>query len=282
MHKNNLKNNFILLTIFAVISAVNITTPANAFEFNNKLLGKANVSIGYNFQQVKSQDILNIEPDGNLNFHTLTLGGGFNVYYKLSHTIHPFFGLDIEGRVPLKTDVITEHYRDISGTVEKKSVKDFWKINDFISVHIKLGTQFNLHNNIAISPYGLIGFNILSSSSTGYVGLDEYGEPNGHSPWKISDGLNDIKHHYSLSRTYIGISTGIGVNIAYQINSYMAVFSAIEYQFHMVKNQNIYSHHHLIYDKYVGGDNSDEWTGNRKVNDYQSHQMSVKLGMSFM
>ena len=40
----------------------------------------------------------------------------------------------------------------------------------------------------------------------------------------------------------------------------------------------------IIYEakEYVGGDNSDEWTGNRKVNDYQSHQISIKLGVEFM
>ena len=63
------------------------TTNADAFEINKSFYGTTEFAFGYNFQKVKSQDILNIEPDGNLNFHTLTLGGGFNVYYKLSHTI---------------------------------------------------------------------------------------------------------------------------------------------------------------------------------------------------
>lgn len=258
------------------------TTNADAFEINKSFYGTTEFAFGYNFQKVKSQDILNIEPEGNLSFHSLALGGGFNVYYKLSHTIHPFLGLDIEGRIPLKTDIITGRYIGSFDNGEKKSVKDFWKINDFMSVHIKFGTKFNIANNTTISPYGLIGFNILSSSSIGYVGLDENGEPNGQSPWKWNDGSTDIKHHYSLSKTYIGMSAGIGVNVAYQMNNHIALFGAIEYQYHMVKNQNIYSYHHLIYDKYVGGNNSDEWTGSRKVNDYQSHQMSVKLGMSFM
>ena len=262
--------------LLASVITIPATLSAQAYDFNDKIYGKANLSIGYSFQEYNSKDIEIVNGDEftNKNFHTILIGGGYDIFYGASNLVHPFIGLDFEGRIPMKYNLI-KHYWNGDGNADK-----FWSIKDFFSAHLKFGAKFNVSSSFALSTYGLFGLTLLQSGSKGYVSIDEDGNFHGHSAFKNED--ENITTKYNIAKTYIGISTGAGVNAIYNFNNKFAIFTAVEYQCHILKNQNIYTYHHMVYDKFVGGNNADEWTGTEKINDYISHQVGVKLGVQFL
>ena len=129
-----------LTLLSAPIFASTISHNVNAVDFNDKVYGKMSFSFGYAYQKDSSKGIE--EASSGLNgvekdYQHIILGAGYSFYYKSCDTIHPFVGLDIEGRVPVKTYIDKQDWRG-------QNAKDYWKINDFLSVHLKLGAKFVL------------------------------------------------------------------------------------------------------------------------------------------
>ena len=158
--------------LLASVITIPATLSANAYDFNDKIYGKANLSIGYSFQEYNSKDIENVNGGDeftNKNFHTILIGGGYDIFYRASNLVHPFIGLDVEGRIPMKYNLI-KHYWNGDGNADK-----FWSIKDFFSAHLKFGAKFNVSSSFALSTYGLFGLTLLQSGSKGYVSIDEDG-----------------------------------------------------------------------------------------------------------
>ena len=265
-----------LLPLATIITA-SASSQANGINLTDKVYAKANVSIGYSWQKIESDFIQeNVYGTENTKFRTFDIGIGLDAYYKLSNVFHPFIGLDFQGRVPIKTDVVEKHWTG-------ESAKGFWKINDFFSTHLKLGVKTLITKKVAISPYGLIGFNLIQSSSKGYVGIEEDGTFSGHSPFVIPATRWNVAVDtpYNLSKIYVGLSTGVGLSFSYDISDSLSLFGAVEYQYHMSKSK-INSYHHLVYDEFVGGNDAEGWATASKIRDYQLHQMSIKFGVQFL
>ena len=256
--------------MLAVIITCISNMDAKSYNLGDDFYGKVYIGAGYAFQQSRTDGIKVIEPRPNQNFRVAIVNVGNNFYYRFSDVFNPFVGLDVEGRIPLKTNVIDHFWTGADA-------KDFWRINDFLSTHLKIGIKMNIFNELALSTYGLIGFTLVQSASKGYVGINNHGVFTGHSPVPTADA--DRK--YNLSKTYIGLSTGFGISTTFNISEGFAVFGAVEYQFHMVKSK-IASYHHLVYYEFVGGDNADGWVGHSRISDYKLHQISVKLGFEFL
>ena len=168
----------LLLCSTALVAILSVN--AGAMDFSKDFYGKANVSIGYSVQILDGdlKDLVNnmktspaVSGASKLT-HGLTLGIGYNFYYKLSNVFHPFIGLNIEGRIPLKTKLYSFTHLNYSV-----------KFIDFFAAHAKLGTQLILSKNIAIAPYYLAGFNVAQLTD--------------------DDDLNERK---------IGLSTGAGID----------------------------------------------------------------------
>ena len=188
--------------------ALGVTANANAMEFGKNFYGKANATIGYSLQVLDGDlkdEIDTMERSGGYDTskttHGLTLGIGYNVYYKLNNFVHPFVGLNVEGRVPLKADLYTYYDYNNLGYVTDTPTLNF---EDFLSIHAKLGAKMNLAKNIDVAPYYLIGFNVAKLVDNGEDGVD---------------------------KTKAGLSTGVGVDTIL-FNRYLV---GVEYKYSMVK-----------------------------------------------
>ena len=169
---------------------------ANAMDFGSNFYGKANVNLGYNLQgyQGDVKNLINDAKDENADTnkynHGITIGVGYNFYYKLNKklfdkTIHPFVGLDITGKIPVAgTKLIKEtdevRTEDEEGNAEG-SENAGNKIGEYFMFHVKAGAKLELNKDVAISPYYMLGFNVLK--------------------YKVD----------SESKTTAGLSTGVGV-----------------------------------------------------------------------
>ncbi len=258
--------------IFAI--ALFLNKFAFAYDLSNKIYTNVNVSIGYTFQSSVSEGILDaVAIDYNKKFHSILFGAGVNFYYKINK-VHPFIGIDIEGRMPINPGILNDDKIDVYGTTNFTTKKQ-WVLNDFMSFHFKFGSKFILYKNIEMSIYGLIGANLLQSASTMYTSLDANGRFLSHSTTNTTGNLKED----NLSKVFVGISTGVGVNAIYNIKNNLSIFTAIEYQYHMVNNVDTY--HHLAFYEYINVGNADEWTGCAKVK-YKAHQVTLKLGVQFL
>ena len=266
-----MKRSSILLSIVCFVSIA--SSNADALDFGDHFYGKANFSVGYAYQKDKSKGITDLTDNAESNYQHVSIGTGFDVYYKACDIVHPFVGLDFEGRIPVKTYVMKEHWRG-------ENAKDLWKINDFFSAHLKLGARINLTKEFALQPYGLIGFNLLQTSTKAYNGYNQDGVPSGHSPVYTEEE----NHKFNYATYHVGLSTGVGINVIYDVSKKFAIFGAVEYQYHNTNNVNNYHHlyyYKLIDGKYYEGSNAEEWTGTKKVN-YRVHQIGVKIGIQFL
>lgn len=240
-----------------------------AYDLNNKLYTNVNISIGYTFHKSVSEGIEEaVIGDYNKNFHSILLGTGINFYYKLNK-VHPFIGIDIEGRIPMNPGILNDN--EVPFVTTKKE----WLLNDFMSFHFKFGSKFIITNDIEMLIYGLVGGNLLQSASTMYSKLDDNGKFLWHS---AKNTTGDLDEDY-LSKVFVGVSTGVGMNVIYNIKNNLSIFGAIEYQYHMVNN--VDTHHHLAFYKYINEGDANRWTGCDKAK-YKAHQLTLKLGVQFL
>lgn len=237
-------------------SAIMATANYNALshDFSDKVYGKANVSIGYQFQAIGNSAIKDrikqAEEFGNTmnyNYHTLTFGVGYDFYFKVLDFIHPFVGLDIESRIPVKNSVF------IKQPDGKEWPSTYWKLTDFMSFDLKFGSKFIINKDNAIQLYGLFGMNLLMSSTAGY----DRSKPAG--------GIN-------TSEPYVGLNVGGGLGYIYNINSSISVFGAVEYKYSYAKN--VRDEEGLARGLY-----GDKEYGLFK--NYAMHQVGVKFGVQF-
>ena len=87
-----------LLLATAVLASAGLK--AEAYDFNDKIYGKANAMIGYSLDFLDEGE--DAEDQGHHWFHNLQFQGGYNVYFKASELIHPFAGLRAGFNAPLK------------------------------------------------------------------------------------------------------------------------------------------------------------------------------------
>lgn len=255
-----------------IISVLFNNKYSNAYEINDKIYTDINFSIGYAFQKTASEGMEGLSYYGyNNKFHSFILGTGINFYYKINN-IHPFIGIDIEGRVPMDPGIFNDN---------EFETKKQWVLNDFMSFHFKFGTKFVISNKIELSVYGLIGGSLLQSASDMWSEYDADGKFVMHSAKKETYDLafvsGEIKED-KISKIFVGISTGVGVNAIYNIKNNLSIFGAIEYQYHMVNNVDNY--HHLTFYEYINEGDAEDWTKSKKVQ-YKAHQLSLKLGLKF-
>ena len=226
---------------------------ALSHDFSDKVYGKANVSIGYQFQAIGNSAIKDrikgAEEFGNTmnyNYHTLTLGVGYDFYFKVLDFIHPFVGLDIESRIPVKNSVFIKlpDGNDWPST--------YWKLTDFMSFDLKFGSKFIINKDNAIQLYGLFGMNLLMSSNAGREGDKPTGSVN-------------------ISEPYVGLNVGGGLGYIYNINSSISVFGAVEYKYSYARN--VKDENGLSESLYGETDSI--------FKTYAMHQVGVKFGVQF-
>ena len=162
----------------AVLSATilaSASSAANAYNFNDKIYGKAQFNVGYSLQgysgDVKDSIDLSDEMGEKVNKinHAITLGAGYNVYYKYNSFINPFVGLEAQGRIP----VAGHEY------VEGAKLLDVFRFN------AKFGAKMNIAKDIDVQPYALLGMNVMQIKTS-------------------DDGVSD-------KETKAGLTTGAGV-----------------------------------------------------------------------
>jgi opacity protein-like surface antigen len=126
--------------ILSTVIASSAITSANALDFNDKFYGKANVKIGYNYNNYKVKDT-----DLKNQSHGVNAGAGFDVFFKATNNIHPFAGLEVNGNYMFK------------GFVKNQSGYEF---NQFFNTNVRFGASFKVNKDLSINPYGLVGFNV--------------------------------------------------------------------------------------------------------------------------
>ena len=179
------KSSLILLTSTVLLaSEIN----ANAHEITKKIYGKANVTIGYSAQVYAD----------NISFynttHALSVGAGYNFYYKFNDLFNPFVGGNVEFRIPLTQTVV-----------------DQWgiKLMDVFSMHMKLGAKFNICKEFAVQPYALLGMSAIARK------LDD--ESFGGAAFSGGLGVESIIKDIFIVGLEWKASTAIGFQTAHQI-----------------------------------------------------------------
>ena len=95
--------------------------------------GKMNVNAGYNFGNINIKEVntfLSNEQQAQLNTkltkqnHSLALGAGYNLYFKLSDHFHPFIGLEATAQVPIKTSMLKTNGGVIDNSEESAGSSD--------------------------------------------------------------------------------------------------------------------------------------------------------------
>ena len=191
------------VVLSSVALAALATGSANAYDFNDKIYGKAHVDVGYSVQfflnslkdEIKSDK--DNGADTNIISHYITVGGGYNIYYKANELIHPFAGAEIYGRIPVGGQKLIGY--------------GGWNtyFTDFLHINGKLGTKINVCKNVAVAPYAVIGMNF--------------------SQYKLTVG------DYSDKSTAIGLTTGAGVETIIQDQFTVGV----EYRFGKTKTSSL-------------------------------------------
>ncbi len=208
-----------------------------------KFYGHANAYIGYSFQKYKGfieeqidfHEYMEHDVSTRDRGHAIDLGLGYNVYYELNDIVHPFLGIDLRGRIPLYG------FKAIDGTFSNTTLRV--KYLELLMLHGKFGAKFNLHKNVQLQPYALIGL------SANYFNYDDTFQLFGGTESDKSDG-----------NIWIGLSTGAGIEII--INDMFIV--GAEYR----------------YGAFTAAIN-DGW-GNKTYHAISNHTISAKFGIQFL
>lgn len=167
----------------AVLSATilaSASSAANAYNFNDKIYGKAVGKIGISAQTYTGdiKDIVDQDTTGDTTKNkanvALSLSVGYNLYYKVNSFLHPFVGLEAQGRVP----VFGSKFLDYKGlrTGGYVSIDGFtYDFKDFFRFNAKFGAKMNISQKFALQPYALLGMNVmkLKHTSEGYTGYNK-------------------------------------------------------------------------------------------------------------
>ena len=141
-----MKSSLSTISLSAMIFA-GVGASASAIDFNDKFYGKAQVSAGYyaGLYSGDVKDMIDSTPlDVNALTHSVALSAGFNVFYKAIENLHPFVGLDVQGKY----------------TINGEFVKDVASFQNFLNVNAKLGSSFKVSKGLDIRPYALVGMSV--------------------------------------------------------------------------------------------------------------------------
>ncbi len=122
---------------------------ALAMDFNDKFYGKAQAGIGYSagFYSGDVKDAIDQAKSAgektNANSHSISASVGFNAFYKLNDKIHPFAGLNVEGKYAFNNEFVKNH-----------------NFQNFLNVNAKLGSSFKVSKDLNIRPYALVGMSV--------------------------------------------------------------------------------------------------------------------------
>ena len=158
--------NFIKKTSTALFSAILFSSlnDAMAYDFSNNVYGKTTLKLGFTTQTYTGdvKRILNNANGENLHKSNATFGillnGGYDFYYKTTKKINLFAGLNLEFR-----------YNAVKIIMEEKE-----KIDDLMSLFSRFGSKFIINEKLAISPYALLGFNVIQTIDRSYRRCSAY------------------------------------------------------------------------------------------------------------
>lgn len=95
---------------------------------------------GYSYQSITNNNL-----DYNQQNHNLSVGIGYNIYYKYNDVFDSFVGLQLETRLP------------VSPFFGKTNQSHFYNV---MSLDMIFGAKFKINNEIALQPFFLFGFNV--------------------------------------------------------------------------------------------------------------------------
>ena len=95
---------------------------------------------GYSYQSMTANSIGYKQQNNDLS-----LGIGYNIYYKYNDVFDSFVGLQLEARLP------------VSPLFGKQNSSKF---ANFLSLDMIFGAKFKINDNIALQPFFLFGFNV--------------------------------------------------------------------------------------------------------------------------
>ena len=144
MKSKVLKGAVLSATILASASSV-----ANAYNFNDKIYGKAVGKISVSAQTYTGdlKDITDQDTTGDTTINkanvALSLSAGYNLYYKVNSFLHPFIGLEAQGRVPVYGSKLLDYEGLRAGEFV---IADGYKYDfkDFFRFNAKFGSKMNI------------------------------------------------------------------------------------------------------------------------------------------
>ena len=137
---------FFLLCLTLICSA-NIS---QATIFDEHIYRRARGYVGFALQASK------VKYETNKKFVNLPIiiGAGYNLYFNIYETFHPFVGVEFQGRVP----TIKKKYNTIYDNELRLDVKRYYE--EVFLAHFKIGARIVLNDKFSVSTYGFVGFNV--------------------------------------------------------------------------------------------------------------------------
>ena len=206
---------------FACCASCMLSNGAFAYDFNDKIYGKANFKIGYSMEKVRG-DILqeNIgdrflarflgDLGSNDYIHNFDFALGYDFYFKATKLIHPFVGVEFDVRAPLNINT-----------------RNATKQKNYFSADLKAGIKFNnIASGISLQPYGVFGYALLERYNINWMGTTE----------NRAEKVNALNY-------------GVGIDIIYDINDKIGVIGGIEYKRVKALERTEYTHFALETDQ---------------------------------
>ena len=202
--------------LFACLLAPVLTQNASAYNFNDKIYGKASVKVGFNYKYHTGTRINTYLKDWNKTAdiegypqmfvhircaqYYVTLSAGYDFFYKLNDMLHPFAGFEATGMLPIGSRTFARQYPYRPDAEMPKRMLS--TVQEYFVFNQRTGVKINPIKNVAILSYATLGFNILKT--------DRFRK-------------NDVEH----AITSVGISVGAGIE-----TMFLDRFSfALEYRF---------------------------------------------------
>ena len=142
-----------LFFLFFLTISTLVTESADAYIFSEHMYGRAKIFGAYDLQSSSIKDVggSSLQSYGKVN-HALFVGAGYNVYFNVFDTVHPFVGIEMATRVIGTKSVYKEEpFHDLKA-------EKYYK--ELFYTHLKAGAKIIVDDKISVTPYGMIGFNV--------------------------------------------------------------------------------------------------------------------------
>ena len=154
------KNLFYKVIIFSCLLFYSITNEgktAKSYQITDNIYSHANIFVGVGLQQIHVEKD-NITYRGkqlknNVNYYGL-IGLGYNIYFSVHNFVHPFIGLDLQGKMPFSSTNYMDNNTEYAPDIARRHY------HEAFLTHLKLGAKLNISDVFAVMPYALIGFNV--------------------------------------------------------------------------------------------------------------------------